>query len=113
MLIHYIYEKTKIKMIKIIGIAIWSKRSDEDVKREMKKYLASKSLKVPEAISTVIRCVFLERLFTMKEMKKNNELAVIEFRKWMIEQRKKTKKDPLPLTKIEVSKVIKNHYPSN
>jgi hypothetical protein len=86
------------------GMAIWSKRSDDELKREMKKLQAEKALKVPESIATVIRCVFLERTHTMKEMRKQNELAVIEFRKWMIEQRKKTKKDPLPGAKMDVSR---------
>lgn len=86
------------------GMAIWSKRSDDELKKEMKKIQSEKALKVPESIATVIRCVFLERTHTMKEMRKQNELAVIEFRKWMIEQRKKTKKDPLPGTKMDVSR---------
>ena len=42
---------------------------------------------------------------TMKKMKEEYDLQCIEFRKWMIEQRKKTKKDPLPQAKVEVSKV--------
>ena len=41
----------------------------------------------------------------MKKMKEEYDLQCIEFRKWMIEQRKKTKKDPLPQAKVEVSKV--------
>lgn len=76
----------------------------------MKKYLASKALKIPEAIATIIRCVFLERIMTMKEMRTQNELGVIEFRKWMIDQRKKTKKDPLLTAKMEVSKVRKQTF---
>jgi len=94
------------------GMAIWSKRSDEEVKREMKKLLAEKALKVPESIATVVRCVYLERTHTMKEMRKQNELAVIEFRKWMIEQRKKTKKDPLPGAKMEVARRWLMQHPS-
>lgn len=86
------------------GIAIWSKRSDEEVKREMKKYMAAKALKVPDYVANVVRCVYLERIMTMKEMRKENELDVINFRKWMIEKRKKNKKDPLPPAKLEVSK---------
>ena len=70
----------------------------------MKKNLASKSLKVPEAVVTVIKAVFLDKTHTYKEFKKEQELACIEFRKWMIEQRGKLKKDPLPPAKVEVSK---------
>ena len=53
----------------------------------------------------IIRAVYLEKTHTMKKMKKDQELACIGFRKWVIEQKKKTKKDPLPLARIEVSKV--------
>lgn len=53
----------------------------------------------------IIRAVYLEKTHTMKKMRKDHELACIGFRKWVIEQKKKTKKDPLPLARIEVSKV--------
>lgn len=86
------------------GIAIWSKRSDEEVKREMKKYLAAKATKVPDYVANIVRCVFLEKIMSMKEMRKEHELDVINFRKWMIERKKKTKKDPLVPAKLEVSK---------
>lgn len=86
------------------GMAIWSKRSDEEVKREMKKYLAAKALKVPDYVANIVRCVYLEKIMTMKEMRKDHELDVINFRKWMIEKRKKTQKDPIAPAKLEVSK---------
>ena len=70
----------------------------------MKKNLANKGMQMPEAVASVIRAVFLEKTHTMKEYKKDNELACIDFRKWMIEQKQKLKKDPLPAAKIEVSK---------
>ena len=44
----------------------------------------------------------------MKKMFKDHELACMGFRKWVIEQKRKTKKDPLPLARIEVSKVSGN-----
>jgi hypothetical protein len=86
------------------GYAIWSKRSDKEIQREVKKNVATKSLQMPEAIVTVIKAVFLERTHTYRELRRENELACIEFRKWMIEQRGKLKKDPLPIAKCEVSK---------
>lgn len=86
------------------GMAIWSKRSDDEVKREMKKYLAAKALKVPDYVANIVRCVYLEKIMTMKEMRNDHELDVINFRKWMVERRKKTQKDPVAPAKIEVSK---------
>jgi len=93
------------------GIAIWSKRSDEEVKREMKKYLAAKASKIPDYIANIVRCVFLEKIMTMKEMREEHELDVINFRKWMIERKKKTKKDPLVSAKLDVSKTWLFQHP--
>lgn len=89
-----------------IGFAIWSKKSDKELQRELKKALEKKALNVPDSVAMIIRAVYLEKTHTMKKMRKDHELACIGFRKWVIEQKKKTKKDPLPLARIEVSKVI-------
>ena len=62
-------------------------------------------MNVPDSVAMIIRAVYLEKTHTMKKMRKDHELACIGFRKWVIEQKKKTKKDPLPLARIEVSKV--------
>jgi hypothetical protein len=88
------------------GFAIWSKRSDKDLQREMRKSLEKKSVKVPENVAMIIRAVFLEKTHTMRYMKtsREHEMACIDFRKWMIGQKKKSKKDPLPQAKVEVSK---------
>ena len=93
-------------------MAIWSKRSDEEVKREMKKYLSEKALKVPDYVTNIIRCVYLEKIATMSEMRVDHELDVINFRKWVLEKRKKTKKDPIPGVKIEVSRHWLFQHPS-
>lgn len=58
---------------------------------------------MPESVVAVVKAVFLEKTHTYREYKKDNELACIAFRKWMIEQRGKLKKDPLPAAKVEVS----------
>ena len=87
------------------GFAIWSKKSDKELQRELKKALEKKALNVPDSVAMIIRAVYLEKTHTMKKMRKDHELACIGFRKWVIEQKKKTKKDPLPLARIEVSKV--------
>lgn len=87
------------------GFAIWSKRSDKDIQKENKKILASKALQMPEAVVNVVRTVYLEKTHSLREFKKINEIACIEFRKWMVEQKTKLKRDPLPLAKVEVSKV--------
>ena len=64
---------------------------------------------MPDSVAMIIRAVYLEKTHTIKKMKVDQELAFIGFRKWVIEQKKKTKKDPLPLARIEVSKVISCH----
>ena len=89
----------------LTGFAIWSKKSEKELQRELKKALEKKALNVPDSVAMIIRAVYLEKTHTMKKMKKDQELACIGFRKWVIEQKKKTKKDPLPLARIEVSKV--------
>ena len=94
------------------GFAIWSKKSDKELQREMKKTLATKALNVPESSAMVIRAVHLEKSHTMKQMRKDYELECIELRKWMIEQRKKSKKDPLPAAKTEVSKKWLTRHPN-
>ena len=88
-----------------LGFAIWSKKSDKELQRELKKALEKKALNVPEPVAMIIRAVYLEKSHTMKKMFKDHELACMGFRKWVIEQKRKTKKDPLPLARIEVSKV--------
>lgn len=87
-------------------MAIWSKKSDAEIQEEVKKSLASKSIPIPRPVRQLVTSVFVERLFSMREYKQFDELAFVEFRKWMLEQRKKLKKDPLPVAKIEVSKVL-------
>lgn len=94
------------KLSKLTGFAIWSKKSDKELQRELKKALEKKALNVPDSVAMIIKAVYLEKTHTMKKMKKDHELACIGFRKWVIEQKKKnSKKDPLPLARIEVSKV--------
>ena len=88
-----------------LGFAIWSKKSEKELQRELKKALEKKALNVPDSVAMIIRAVYLEKTHTIKKMKTDQELAFISFRKWVIEQKKKTKKDPLPLARIEVSKV--------
>lgn len=93
------------------GIAIWSKRTPKEINAELKKSLASKGLNIPPKFYRIIVNVFLEKIHTMKEMRKENELHVIEFRKWMIEQKKKLKKDPLPVVKVDASKKWLSEHP--
>ena len=88
-----------------LGFAIWSKKSEKELQRELKKALEKKALNVPDSVAMIIRAVYLEKTHTIKKIKADQELSFIGFRKWVIEQKKKTKKDPLPLARIEVSKV--------
>ena len=48
----------------------------------------------------------------MKQMKKDYEMAALDFRKWMIEQSKKTKKEPVTPTKVAVSKKWLSVHPN-
>lgn len=48
----------------------------------------------------------------MKQIRKENELAAIEYRKWMMESRQKTKKDPLPQAKAEVASSWLSMHPT-
>lgn len=94
------------------GFAIWSKRSPKEIEKEVQKSVAAKTIGVPRGVATIIRAVYMERSHTMKLIRKENELAAIEFRKWMIERRQKQKKDPLPLAKVEVSKSWLTMHPT-
>ena len=87
------------------GFAIWSKRTDKDIQKEMKKSLASRGMVIPMNVAMVITAVYLEKSHTMKALKDEEELACLEFRKWVMEQKKKNKKDPITSAKVEVSKV--------
>lgn len=94
------------------GFAIWSKRSPKEIEKEVQKSVAAKTIGVPRGVATILRAVHMERSHTMKLIRKENELAAIEFRKWMIERRQKQKKDPLPSAKIEVSKSWLTMHPT-
>ena len=45
-------------------------------------------------------------------MKKDHEMAALDFRKWMIEQSKKTKKEPVTPAKVAVSKKWLSVHPN-
>ena len=46
------------------GFAIWSKKSEKELQREMRKSLATKSLHVPENVAMIIRAVHLEKVLS-------------------------------------------------
>lgn len=62
-------------------------------------------LYIPTAVAQVITAVYIERTHKMKDYKEEDELACIEFRKWVREQKKKSKRDPIVAAKIELSNV--------
>lgn len=96
------------------GYAIWSKRSDVEIQREIRKAAASKALNMPESVARIVRLVHLERTHKLGQLKKERdyELGCIEYRKWLSEQRKRTKKDPIPIAKVEVSKRWMTEHPA-
>ena len=87
------------------GFAIWSKRSDKEIQKEMKKSLASRGMLIPPNVAMVITAVYIEKTHTMKALREEEELACLEFRKWIMEQKKKNKKDPIITAKVDLSKV--------
>lgn len=44
------------------GMAIWSKKSEKELQRELKKSLAAKSLNIPDSVYMVISAVYLEKV---------------------------------------------------
>ena len=94
------------------GFAIWSKRSAKDIQREVKKKIASRQLNIPESVNSLITSVYFDRTYTLKQIKKEQELTAIEYRKWMIETKGKLKKDPLPVAKVLVAAKWLSQVPS-
>lgn len=92
-------------MLAILGRAIWSDKSEKDIKKEKKS--ASSRLSIPRAILDIVQAVHIDRTHTFKKLRKDPDFALdaIEYRRWMSDQRKKTNKDPLPAVKREVVKV--------
>lgn len=67
--------------------------------------MANKGFRIPQQVGEVISAVFLDRSHTMKYLKFEEEFAYSEFRKWLTEAKTKLKKDPIPMAKVELSKV--------
>jgi hypothetical protein len=91
------------------GKAIWSKRSEQEIQAAMKKALAAKGMSIPSAVAQVINAVYVDKTHKMKEYRDEDELACIEFRKWVREQKKKSKRDPIVLAKLELTNVSDTH----
>lgn len=89
----------------ILGFAVWSKRSDKEIKKEAKKALASKGVNIPNNVALAINTVFIEKSCSMAVFKKEQEMVYAEYKKWIREQKQKLKKDPLPSVKGELVKV--------
>eukprot|EP01035_Chromulina_nebulosa_P019074 gene19074-24899_t len=86
------------------GKAIWSKKSDQEIQREIKKNQASKGLYIPSFVIQVVTALYLDKSHKWQEYKLEDELACIEYRKWVNQQKKKSKKNPIQVAKLEVSK---------
>lgn len=87
------------------GTSIWTRKSEKDINREIKKTQAPKPLIIPEAIASIIIAVYIEQSKKLSEIKNEDRLAYMTFRKYMIDLKKKTKKDPVLQTKLELTKV--------
>lgn len=84
------------------GVGTWSTRSEKEL-RDPKKGVQLNTMKVPAKFVKLVIDVYLEKVRTMKDFRRENELTTIEFRKWMIDQRKRLKKNPLFPVKVAVS----------
>jgi hypothetical protein len=88
------------------GMSIWSKTNEQDIiSREIKKTQAVKPLAVPEPVASIITSVFLDQSKKISDIKKDDPLAYVTVRKFMMDLKKKSKKDPVMQTKVELSKV--------
>jgi hypothetical protein len=92
-------------MFYCLGFAIWSKRTDQEIKKEVKKSMASKGMNIPHNVANVINAVYVEKICNMGTIKKEEEIAYTEYKKWVREQRQKLKRDPVPGVKLELVKV--------
>lgn len=86
------------------GTVIWSRKNENDINREIKKP-GPKPLVVPEPAASIIMAVYIEQSKKLSQIKKDDPLGYMTFRKYMMDLKKKTKKDPVMLTKLELSKV--------
>lgn len=94
------------------GRAIWSERSDKEIQKEVKKSSAYNSLNIPPGVAMVISAVHIEKTHTMSEMRKFDEIAWLEYRKWMLEQKKKSKNaDVLSVAKTQLSSSWLSRHP--
>lgn len=85
------------------GKAIWSKRSDKQIKKALKKSQEGGPSKIPPAVEMVITSVYFDKKQTMGALKRDNEVAYGEYRKFMVEQKKKLKSNPVPVVKSKIS----------
>ena len=86
------------------GTTIWPKKEGEVV-AEVKKS-ASKPLLIPDNIARIVTAVYIEQSKKLSDIQETDKLGYTTFRKFMIELKKKTKKNPVLLTKLELTKVL-------
>jgi hypothetical protein len=91
------------------GVAIWSKRSEQDLKKEAKKAVANNGLNIPASVAYVINAVYIDKICTLSELRSEDGVAYAEYKRWVREQREKRKQDPLPAVKQELVKVTIAH----
>lgn len=89
----------------IIGFAIWTDRSTDEILKEAKKSQAASSMSVPPNVALVLTAVYLDRTVTLKEIRAEEDLLYMEYRKWFRERRKQLKKDPVPMSAAQLSRV--------
>ena len=76
---------------------------------ESKKSFAT-SLEMSSTVMNVIKVVYIDKLCSISDLKQEDEMSYMEFRKWMRERREKTKKDPLSAAKLALVTVSTYFY---
>jgi len=94
------------------GRAIWSSRTEEEIMKEARKAAIARSQAIPSKVALVVTTVYLDKLCTLKELRAEEAVLVKDYLKWVRDQRKRTKKDPLPGARKELAKQWVERFPS-
>jgi hypothetical protein len=83
------------------GYAIWSNRTVEQIASENISMQKKEYKKLPRNFLVLFRTVFLEKSFSLEDIKKRDSSLALSFRKWIFELRGKLKSNPLPEIRVK------------
>jgi hypothetical protein len=72
--------------------------------KEARKAAIARSQAIPSKVALVVNTVYLDKLCTLKELRAEETVLVKDYLKWVRDQRKRTKKDPLPGARKELAR---------